>query len=83
VRQRCLGTKISVGANFAPCRFKKMPSGANPTIVRYNTRAVNIYNATISLVRLENKNDPALFVVVVNSKVVGMGPDYLKIKQMT
>jgi hypothetical protein len=30
--------------------------GVNPTIVSYNASAVNIYNATISLVRLENKN---------------------------
>jgi hypothetical protein len=30
--------------------------GANPTIVSYNTSVVKIYNAMISLVRLENKN---------------------------
>jgi hypothetical protein len=29
-------------------------SGANPTIVSYNASAVKIYNATSSLVRLEN-----------------------------
>jgi hypothetical protein len=30
--------------------------GANPTIVSYNARAVNFYNATSSLARFENKN---------------------------
>jgi hypothetical protein len=31
-------------------------SGANPTIVIYNARVVNFYNATGSLARFENKN---------------------------
>jgi hypothetical protein len=31
-------------------------SGANPTIVSYNTSAVKICNAKISLVHFENKN---------------------------
>jgi hypothetical protein len=31
-------------------------SGANPEIASYNASAVNIYNATSSLTRSENKN---------------------------
>jgi hypothetical protein len=35
--------------------LENITSGANPTIVSYNTSAVKIYNATSSLVRFENK----------------------------
>jgi hypothetical protein len=45
---------------LAPTRaftsFKKLPSGANPTIASYNASVVNFYNATGSLARFENKN---------------------------
>jgi hypothetical protein len=57
---------------------------ANHSIVNYSAIAVNIYNASSSLVRFENKN--ILFTlknalacynagdVVANSKVVGIDP---------
>jgi hypothetical protein len=62
-------------------------SGANPTIASYNASAVNFYNATGSLARLENKNILFFFekrcsllctynagVVAVNEKIVGSAP---------
>jgi hypothetical protein len=59
--------------------------GANSTTVSYNASVINIYNATSSLVHLENKKivhiEKALqptycnaAVVVVNSYVVGLAP---------
>jgi hypothetical protein len=63
-------------------------AGSNPTIASYNASAVKIYSATSSLVRFENKNiffyfkktlNPTRYsagVVAVNSKVVGLAPDF-------
>jgi hypothetical protein len=65
----------------------KLVAGANPTIASYNASVANFYNATVAYVfktiilSLNFKN--ALFyyihtynagVVVVNLKVVGLGP---------
>jgi hypothetical protein len=53
--------------------------GANPTIASYSASIVKIYNTASSLVRLEIKKyvllpRKTLYVVVVNSKVVGLAP---------
>jgi hypothetical protein len=50
----------------------------NPTTSIYNAGVVNFYNATGSLARFEKKNILFYFenVVAVNSKVVGLAPDW-------
>jgi hypothetical protein len=52
---RICTTKFATTLNPIPAAIKNV-QGVNPTIVSYNASAVKIYNATISLVRLENKN---------------------------
>jgi hypothetical protein len=54
--------------------------GTDPTIVSYNASAVNLYSATINLVRFEIKSyyfEKTLYLagaVVVNSKDEGLVP---------
>jgi hypothetical protein len=50
--------KVSISAIFKtlPKRQKFAQSGANPTTSIYNASVVNLYNATSSLARFENKN---------------------------